>query len=257
MNTKITPTIAALTNTLAFGFMIYLNYLGASGAVGGLDMGELSRKYDTLITPAGYAFSIWGFIYLLLMMLTAFQWIRRKDSDATVHQVTRFWLPVSHLANGAWVLVWSLEWLWLSVLVMVILLTALIKMAARVATMQEKHQSSNFIFVGLPIAVYIGWISIATVVNIAAVLGHYQLFPEANWAVILILAVATGIYIFLLRLPYLGAAGWVGAWAGVAIAVRYWQTEPVSGWAGIVIASILISAWIHKTVVGLRARQSI
>jgi hypothetical protein len=256
MNDHKKPYLAATINTLALGFMLLLNYLAASGKISGMDMAALSRKYDTLITPAGYAFSIWGFIFLMLILLTVFQWIRISDPDATVHRVTSFWLPVSHLANGAWVLVWSLEWLWLSVIVMGILLFSLINMAAKIAKIQEAHQSSNFIFVAIPIAVYLGWVTIATVINIAAVLGSYGWFVGAYWAVVGILAIAALIYLYVMRLPYLGAVGITGAWATTAIAVRFWQTEPVSAWSGIVIAAILLTAWIYKSIERLKKLKS-
>jgi hypothetical protein len=224
MKKYLLPTL----NTLALFAMLFINALGGSGKLNGKSMAELSAKYDTLITPAGYAFSIWGFIFILLILLTVYQWIQVNQPDAPVNKITGSWLLVSHLANAVWVQVWMSEFLWLSVFHMLILLTSLIVMARRVTELPAQHQTNNFIFVGLPIAVYLGWIAIATVVNIAAVLGTFlspdsYLFERAIALGMLVLA--TGIYFFVMRLPYLGAVGWVGVWAFMAIAVRFFERD--------------------------------
>ncbi|MEX0772781.1 MAG: hypothetical protein WD038_06410 [Balneolales bacterium] len=54
-----------ILNTLTLAGVIIVNILAGPGKIGGQDVGEVSRRYDTLFAPAGYAFSIWGIIYLL------------------------------------------------------------------------------------------------------------------------------------------------------------------------------------------------
>ncbi|MEX1136461.1 MAG: hypothetical protein WEB89_06135 [Balneolales bacterium] len=54
-----------ILNTLTLAGVIIVNILAGPGEIGGQDVGEVSRRYDTLFAPAGYAFSIWGIIYLL------------------------------------------------------------------------------------------------------------------------------------------------------------------------------------------------
>lgn len=236
-------------NTLALMAMLFINALGGSGKLNGKTMAELSAKYDTLLTPAGYAFSIWGFIFLLLIMLTVYQWIQVNQPDAPVHQITGSFLLFSHLANATWVQVWMSEMLWFSVLNMVILLLCLIAMARRVVQLPPQHQTSNYIIVALPIAVYLGWVSIATVVNIAAVLGVY-LGPDAYqtelWAALALMVVAAAIYYFVMRLQYLGAVGWVGVWAFAAIAVRFASRDAtIATGAGLVAAFLFVMTGLN------------
>jgi hypothetical protein len=249
------PIFYTVLNTLALLGMLVLNGLAGSGKLNGKSMAELSAKYDTLLTPAGYAFAIWGFIFLLLILLTAYQWIQVRQPDAPVHRITRIWLLVSHLANTTWVVVWMQEQLWLSVGVMLILLTSLVVMASRVAQLPAQHQTSNYIFVGLPIAVYLGWVSIATVVNIAAVLGSY--LDAETYAVQLavtlgMLLLATGIYVFVMRFRYLGAVGWVGVWAFTAIAMRFLDREPKVAFVAALLAGVLVVVSGMNTLKRLR-----
>ena len=56
-----------IANLLVFLASLVVNYLGASGFFNGMGQAEVSRKYPTLITPNGFAFSIWGVIYTLLL----------------------------------------------------------------------------------------------------------------------------------------------------------------------------------------------
>lgn len=45
-----------------------INFLGASGFINGISQADVSDKYHTLITPAGFTFSIWGIIYTLILV---------------------------------------------------------------------------------------------------------------------------------------------------------------------------------------------
>ena len=51
-------------NLVAFALMILLNVLSNAIPLNGQTMTEISAKYASLFTPAGFAFSIWGVIYL-------------------------------------------------------------------------------------------------------------------------------------------------------------------------------------------------
>ena len=53
-------------NLIVFLITLIINYLTASGLINGMSQKVVSNKYNTLITPAGFAFSIWGIIYSLI-----------------------------------------------------------------------------------------------------------------------------------------------------------------------------------------------
>ncbi len=63
----------AYLNVIGLIIVLTVNYLANVWPIGGQTTGEVSDMVFTLFTPAGYAFSIWGFIYLLLIL-----WVIRQ-----------------------------------------------------------------------------------------------------------------------------------------------------------------------------------
>jgi hypothetical protein len=59
-------------NVIGFVATMAINALGSSGIITGQAVGEISDNYPTLITPAGYAFSIWGIIYTFLAVFVVY-----------------------------------------------------------------------------------------------------------------------------------------------------------------------------------------
>src|SRR5690554_7325977 len=70
-----------------------------------------------MITPAGYAFSIWGLIYLLLLGFVVNQWLEYfkgwKDESLSKSGI---WFTLANVFNGLWIIVWTSEQLGFSVL---------------------------------------------------------------------------------------------------------------------------------------------
>lgn len=64
-------------NIIAFIVTIIINSLaGSTTFIGGQLTAQVSDANPTLITPAGYVFSIWGIIYLLLVYLQSIKLYR-------------------------------------------------------------------------------------------------------------------------------------------------------------------------------------
>lgn len=216
--------LLVIFNTLSFGAVIALNGMAGSGQLTGKSIGEISAKYDTLFTPAGYAFSIWGLIYLALIAFTVFQWtaLLKKTNKEVIDQ-TGIWFIVTNLANIAWLFLWLNEALAWSVAAMLVLLAALIILMFRFKMETWDAPVRILALVWWPWAIYLGWIIVATVANIAALLTFLgwdgsPLTPQV-WTVILI-AVATVVYLFLILTRNLRESALVGVWALIAIAFR-------------------------------------
>ena len=60
-------------NTVTLMIMLLANYAGGTGVLSTANVAEISHKYDTLFAPAGYAFTIWGVIFLLLIAMVSYQ----------------------------------------------------------------------------------------------------------------------------------------------------------------------------------------
>ncbi len=78
--------LLSLLNLIVTFLLIYWNYLSNTRFIGGKTIGDLSAKYDSLFTPAGYAFSIWGIIFLALIAFGIFAvYLAFKKPDKYPH----------------------------------------------------------------------------------------------------------------------------------------------------------------------------
>ncbi|MGM0852313.1 MAG: TspO/MBR family protein [Bacillota bacterium] len=148
-----------ILNILAFALVIVMNTLAVTLPLNNQSTGEISDRLDIMITPAGYVFSIWSLIYLVLAI-----WIIRqfpKDRrNLPLYQETSGLFILSCLLNSAWIFVWHYHYFLISVFIMIGLLLTLIALYRRV-----KSTGPPLLDIA-PFSIYLGWISIATIVNI-------------------------------------------------------------------------------------------
>jgi hypothetical protein len=52
--------VLQIGNGIAFILTIFINYLSNTGILNNTTIGEVSDSYNSLFTPAGYTFAIWG-----------------------------------------------------------------------------------------------------------------------------------------------------------------------------------------------------
>lgn len=237
------PIVLLLANTISLLFALAMNSLAGSTLFDGKTVGEVSRRYDTLFAPAGYAFAIWGLIYFLLILFVAYQWFAwlKHREDRELEQ-TGLWLTVANLANGFWIAAWLTESIGFSVLLIFILLISLLTLTARLRLEIWDAPLRIIVFVWWPVVFYLGWIVVASAANVAAWFVSVGWKPASTWTIFLI-AVATLIYVVLVLRRNMREAALVGIWALIAIAVRQWQAHAE------VAASALIGAVILLTVV--------
>jgi hypothetical protein len=208
------PTVKTLQllNLLGFAFMITMNVLANALPLFGRNTGEISAFYPNLFVPAGFTFSIWGVIYLLLLVFTAAQ-LRgafggQRPAPDYVAAIGP-WFFLSCLANGLWIIVWHALLPLLSLVVMLALLACLILINQAFYGQHGARPAEGWQIARLPFSVYLGWISVATIANATAVLIHYGwggfgLGPEL-WTVIMIAVASAAGLIFLWRqsnIPY-------------------------------------------------------
>ena len=63
----------SIVNMLAVLFTIGINYYSQLYTIHGNRVSDMSDEYNNLFTPAGYAFAIWGIIFLALFIFAAYQ----------------------------------------------------------------------------------------------------------------------------------------------------------------------------------------
>lgn len=217
-----------LLNTATLILTLIINAFSES--LGHKSIGEVSDTYHTLITPAGYAFAIWGFIYLLLVGFIGFQWYNwLRHSDTDIIDQVGLWFIMVNLINSLWVIVWVNEGIGLSVLIMVLLLFSLFQLAIRLRLEIWDAPVRIIALVWWPICFYFAWIVLATVVNISAFLVSINWeggpFSESTWSIIM-LCVSTLIYIILIFTRNMREAALVGVWGFLAVGVQHLQDDP-------------------------------
>ncbi len=147
-----------------------VNALSVALPLNGRTPSEISDSYPNLFTPAGYVFSIWSVIYILLFIFSVYQALPNQK-DKPILKKIGFYFILSCLANITWIFLWHYEYIILSVLVMFILLGSLIMIYLRLDIGRAQNIAKmEKLCVHLPFSVYLGWITVAPIANVAAAL---------------------------------------------------------------------------------------
>lgn len=200
-------------NLILFAGMIVMNYLANALPLNGKTTGQLSASWPNLFVPAGITFSIWGVIYILLLIFCVIQFT--TSYQVVIGRIG--WLfGLTCLFNGLWIVAWHYERLPLSLILMAGLLICLIWINIFIKDLPDGFIKAGF-------GVYLGWICIATIANVTALLvsqGWQGLaISEQTWAMIMIVvgAVIVSLTIWRMSNPYIGLAV---VWAFVGIMIR-------------------------------------
>lgn len=168
---------------------------------------------DPPIQPAGWAFSIWGVIYLWLVVGAGFGLVKRGDApDWAAH---RPWALVSLLVGAIWIPVANASPIWATILIWVMLLTTLAAFA--------KLPARDAPWGRWPFGLYAGWLTAASFVSLATLAAGYGVMSVtlASWiALIAALAMAAAITLRLGTPTYPAAAGW----AAIGITFANWPS---------------------------------
>jgi hypothetical protein len=245
-----------LSNAFLFVSMVIVNYLSNTGLLNNTTIGEVSGGLNTLFTPAGYAFSIWGIIYLLVLGFVIYQGrsLFKSTKQDDFVETTGIWFAVSCLANISWVFSWIYEYTGLSCLFIFILLGALLKIVWNNRMELYDAPLPTIVFLWWPFVIYSGWVTVASIANISAYL------IKINWSgfgvspvtwTILMIVIALVINLWITWTRNMREFALVGAWALIAIGVankgiemQIFYVTSIS--AGLLIVSSTIHAYINR-----------
>ena len=248
---QITVTLSAVICVI--GTLYGLGILGTT--VQSSSGGRLSAN-ATLIAPAGTAFSIWSVIYTGLAAFTIWQWIPASAASQRARDIG--WLAsASMLLNAGWLLVTQLGWLPVSVAVIMALLAVLMVLNRRLAARPPASTVGTVekVVVDGTFGLYLGWVSVATFANIAAVVTDNAAAPpsgltQAAAAATLLIVSAGGV----LLTRMLGGKAAVAAatvWGLGWIAIGRSTGEPrslVTAIAAITAATIVATATVWRRI---------
>jgi cell division protein FtsW (lipid II flippase) len=225
-------TLFAIIGTLA------INTLSNFYPPGGQNVGEIANTVlaGVLITPANYAFAIWGLIYLGLLAYGFYQLGPNQRRDPIVRPVD-WLLIVACIAQIVWIFLFTLQYFTWSILAMLAILLPLIG-AYGILRMDRVDRRRRWLAV-YPFSVYLAWISVATIVNVASALydaGWRGGLSSVTWTVIMIgVSAIVALLVILTQqdIPFT----LVYIWAYGAIAVRHADIPAIFGAA---IAAVVI-----------------
>lgn len=210
-------------NVAAFLLVIVMNVLSNALPINNQTMAVISAKYPSLFTPAGFTFSIWGVIYLALLVFVVYQALPAQRQNQSIAGISRLF-QINCIANAVWIVVWHYELLAVSVLVMLVILASLILMYRKLI--------GESLILRIPFSLYTAWISLATIANISALQinsGWDDIGMSAiQWTLVkLALAGAIGasVIVKLRDIAFI----LVVAWAAYGISVMQIDTPAVAG----------------------------
>ncbi len=233
--------------------MIAANLMANALPFFGRDTADVSARFPTLVTPAGYVFAIWGLIYLGLVALSVAQFLEPLRHDELPDRIA-VPLIVSNVANITWLLLWhSLQIVW-TVPVMLVLLASLVAAYTRAHRDRPQRPSALELWcVRAPLGLYLGWISVATIANVSAALvgvGWNGLgIPAEVWS-LAVLAVATALALAGLWRKGDTVFALVFVWALVGI--KLGSASAVVGWIAIGLAVGIAAATLATVAVRQR-----
>lgn len=152
----------------------------------GSDVGNVADDNPTIIQPAGFAFAIWGLIYVLIFIWIIKLFFSKNDQSAITERL-KYWPIINFLLNGIWIIVFTQQWVIISTVVILALLFTLVKMHT-IISVELYHWYDR-----LPFSIYFGWVTIASLVNIFTAFSNYSIdsflgMSELLWTIIAIMA---------------------------------------------------------------------
>jgi benzodiazapine receptor len=155
-----------LWNLAAYVLNVVVTYAVGLGFLDLPSNGELSLKYQTLVTPVGWAFSIWGIIFTLqaiwiLIPLFASQ----QRNTAWITAVGYNYVYVC-LAQAAWTLTFTNELIALSCICMLLILLFLVRLVRKLLPLAGNYTFSQYTLRVAPFTIHMAWILAATFVNL-------------------------------------------------------------------------------------------
>lgn len=232
-------------NVAAFILVIVFNALSNALPFNDQTQTEIAARYPSLFTPAGFTFSIWGVIYLVLLAFVIYQALPSQRQNALIARLS---VPfkINCVSNALWLVAWHYDQVALALLIMLVILATLVIIYRELITQITQATFLQHLLLYLPFSLYTSWISVATIAN-ASILqyarGWDALFMSpVSWALLKLalagaiaatVVVRTGDIVFVL----------VVAWACYGIAVAQSPTPAVAGAATMLsIIALLLAA---------------
>jgi len=210
----------------------------------GEPIGSRSDSMRTLITPAGWAFAIWGPLFLLSAIFAVWQALPAQRGNALLDRIA--WpAAVALAAQGVWAAYTQMANLTaISALIILVSLGGLLLVLRALVAAPRLSRAERWL--AAPVfSALAAWLTAASIVNIAATLKYYGLGAGNSNPVIAAVMVAVGSAIAALATARVRGAplyGLVFCWALLAIHARGGQAFAPVGWAAMAGGAMVLAA---------------
>lgn len=223
--------LLVLVAALAFAFAPLL-----SPEFGGFDPERYPvPQRNPPVQPAGWAFGIWGVIYLGLVVHAAYGAFKQRSDP--VWERGRPALFLSLAVGAIWLPVALVSPVWATVLIWVMLISVLVSLS-------RSSGATPLWAARWPVALYAGWLSAASFISLGLLLAGYGWTGELLAAIIALTLATAFVAGFVWRLvswPY----GVAAAWGFVGISVANADTSTIVAGAAAIAATFILAlmAW--------------
>ncbi|MFX0076920.1 MAG: hypothetical protein ACFE96_15855 [Candidatus Hermodarchaeota archaeon] len=249
--------ILQILNLITLIVTIIVNYAAATIPLGLGDTRYISDLYPNLFVPTGLTFSIWGIIYIFLGLFVVYQIrdvFKQEKIEMPFLEKISYLFILSNLGNTTWIFFWHYGLIYLSIVAMIVILLSLIGIYLKLEIGKTKVNTREKWFVQIPFSIYLGWITVATIANVTAVLvsagvEHEGILAEILTITVISVAVLITILILYIRKDY--AYSLVVIWAILGIFLKQFGFNTTIATTSIV-AIVIIAADIVYTIIKVR-----
>ncbi|MDQ4044840.1 MAG: tryptophan-rich sensory protein [Chloroflexota bacterium] len=230
-----------VVNLVGLVVVITVNVLANVMEFNGLTTSEVVNHDPVYFQPAGWAFSIWSVIYVLLAVFVAYTFLSVGRENSRMRKISPIFL-VSNIANALWIVFWHWEQWDLTLATMAVLLVSLILLyylLRRRRGIATQPATIERLMVWTPFSVYLAWVSVATLSNVAVWsdrTGADIWGMDGRWTAVIFLlglVAATALMALWLRDPTYAV---VIIWAAAGITLEQWdRSKLVSIAAGLTV----------------------
>lgn len=247
---RVTVIVVKVFFLISYVAMLAMNYFANQFLLNGTSTGGVTAELNFVFEPAGFTFSIWGLIYSLqLVGVLFFSGFLQRKKKMFVQQDflgILFSSSILCLFNMAWIYFWHYKyWIWSAIVLMGMLFILI-----WINRQFDQVRKNGFFFsvVKAGYQIYLAWVSIAFVLNMAVSLyqKHWISKDLSDVTVAIGVLVVSGLIGigFLLWFNSF-SMGVVYLWAYTGILVKHFQQD---GWNGLT-DSVLFALCMNMVVI--------
>lgn len=156
-----------ILNVLAYGANIVLTYgVGTAGWLDTPTNGELSDKYQTIVTPNSKAFTIWAVVFVFQAIFAIVQLLPRFRATDMVQKGVNYWYVVVCAFQIGWTFTFAYEIIPASLACMLLLWLSLMALLYSQYYSESDNTIWEFWLLRFPFAIHGGWITAASALNV-------------------------------------------------------------------------------------------